>query len=206
MRRKAVRYLVYSQLSFFAFMTVCIVVSPGLNADGGAISNFGNYKATIVPYALSFVLSSFFLWKASDNLPDRQEFSLIRAVLRWVSMLNIAILLTPYKATIATFVIHLIATALLFIIELSVSIWLSMFVIKKRYSFILVAIQFLGFFIVVLSLQEVKVLEYLLVGQMLTVGSFALLITFAVAQMSGVSSEDLKMTKESQSPSSGQAA
>jgi hypothetical protein len=201
MRHKAVRYLVYSQICFFAFIAVNFVISPIVNSQDSALSDYGNYRSTILPFSLSIILSSYFLWKTADALPVSKTFMVMKRGLRTLVMLNAIILITPYKAGPLLSAIHMAAAILLFAAEMGIGVWLAFFILRNQAGYYLIAVQLVGLIIAVLSLKEVRVLGIFVVGQLVALGSFAVLLTFSVARLLGVvASEDLQMTPENQSP------
>ncbi len=176
---KAVRYLLYAQLSFFGFLLIAIFMTPEAFDNNHGLSYYGEHVATAIPYGLGFLLAGFFLTKAASTLPTNpQPFKVLAKGIEVVVILMIAVFLTP--DTISTFFnwAHYIAAASLFIVELGLAIWLVVGWQRDWLVVGLLAIQFMAGITAMLS--QLHVIYYLSEGILLFQLAFGLLLIHEV--------------------------
>lgn len=68
MNNKTVKYLKYSQYSFFGSLTICFLLVPKVATGNLGISYFGNHLRTILPYLIGLLMTSYFIIKAANTL------------------------------------------------------------------------------------------------------------------------------------------
>lgn len=119
---KAALYIKYALMAAVFFLAVSIFIRPsGFTANDG-ISYYGVYKTTIVPYALAFLLSAIFYWRAASALPAKPTpYKYLSVSLEIVAVLIVGLLLSPASVLEP---LHITIGSILFSFQLLVSIWL----------------------------------------------------------------------------------
>lgn len=174
--RRIARLLILSQVSFFGFLAVCILLIPeGLAANRG-ISFYGAHPADILPLGLGFLTSSYFLLQAARTMPSHTPAERLAIIaLRLMTVLIIGVLITPYSLGYIVDVIHTIIGAALFILQLAMAIWLLAVIVPDWQTVALLVTQLAGGFISLFSL--INILPFLIQGQILFQVAFGLLLT-----------------------------
>lgn len=182
MANEVVRYLKYSQFSFFGSLVVCFMLEPTVIASNLGISYYGNHKLTIIPYLLGLLLTSYFIIKAARALPRMSRtFNALAEALIAIALLIVGVLLTPYSVTTLFDRAHVLASGILFVVELVLATWLIMMTYGDRVSLALLIIQIFGAIIATVSL--VTSIELMLTGQVITQLAFGLLLIRAFGQL-----------------------
>jgi len=172
MNQKAFRYALWSQLSLLGGLLICFLIRPHWVLLNYPVSYFGNFRATIIPYVIGFVLCAYWLMRTIAELPAGMK--TIRLPLLLVAVCSLAIPCTPYMINVAFGWIHLSVAVSLLIVEL----WLStLLILRTRHLY-----TWLGFVVLLCGaalavLSEIGLLHVELIGEMqLVVGSGVLLI------------------------------
>lgn len=170
------RYLWLSQISLVSLLVLCCLILPSVVIRNGGVSNFGNAVATVVPYTLSFVLSSVFLCLAAYELVHLSSGSRrIAALLVVMALLNILVLLStfPRHRSLAYSELHDDLGIVLFAYQFVLSIW---FVAKRHnlQSSLMLLTQAIGSLIGLLSI--IKIIHFLFIGQLVGAAAFGLLL------------------------------
>lgn len=182
MANEVVRYLKYSQVSFFGLLVVCFVLEPTVITSNLGISYYGNHKLTIIPYLLGLLLTSYFIIKAARALPrTSRAFNAMAEALIALALLIIGVLITPYSVTTLFDRAHVLASGILFVIELALAIWLVVMTYRDWVSLTLLLVQVIGALIAMVSL--VTSIELMLTGQVITQLAFGLLLIRAFGQL-----------------------
>ena len=134
--RSAIRYIVYGQLCLYAGLLVCAVVKPhGLLVNDG-ISYYGNFRATIIPYAFALLGGAYFSIRAAEHLAQ-PPVKPLRYAFTAFALLAAGELVTPAFASQPVDALHRVFGIALFSLQLLVSIWL---VVRLRYAWQAVAL------------------------------------------------------------------
>lgn len=175
---KVARYIGLSQLSFFAFLSVCIIIMPGflLERNEGGVSNDGVHWQTVVPYTLAFLLCSIFLMRAAFVLRQLQTSGRLCAALLIVagSLLLVLGSTYPYKLNVMFKDIHIAAGVELFCLEIGLAFWLTFTFLRSAPGVVLLTIQIAGFLLAALTLAGR--LHLLFVSQIITSLAFGLIL------------------------------
>jgi len=157
---KATRNLLYSQLSFFSIVILCIFIYPnGLGANNG-ISYYGTLPVTFPLYILACFSTAFFLLRATLYFPkDSKALRIVSYCLRSLVPFLIGILFTPYTYSPAYDVIHKIFGTIFFLIQSGLILWLSARVKWDGFTTIMIAIQLIGGLIALFSLFDIIMWE-----------------------------------------------
>lgn len=123
MRRNTVRYILLVQVVSFIGTIACIIIKPhGLVANSG-LSYFGNFKATIVPYAVVLLGGSWFFYKAAASLPE-EGYNLTKRALTVFAILYIGLFFTPYTLNNVFDWLHTLFGITLFSYQLLLTGWI----------------------------------------------------------------------------------
>jgi hypothetical protein len=126
MRRRVVGFLVLAQVSFFACLSVAVVMTTAGFQHNHGLSFYGEHWSTAVPYGAGFMLCDYFLLLAANALPkDDRRCRRLALLLNLLTVSLLIVLLTP--DTVDSFFnwSHSIASANLFVYELSFAAWLA---------------------------------------------------------------------------------
>lgn len=120
--QRAAKYVLWSQVSLYAALLVCIVLKPnGLSVNDG-ISYYGNYLRTFFPYAAGLLITAFCGLRAAAVLPVSE--TTLRSSLRLYALMTAVIAITPYAAGHWVDWAHTACGATLFSLQLVLSFWL----------------------------------------------------------------------------------
>lgn len=182
MANEVVRYLKYSQVSFFSLLIVCFVLEPTVITSNLGISFYGNHRLTVVPYLLGLLLTSYFIIKAARAMPrTSRAFNAMAEALIALGLLIIGVLMTPYSVTTLFDRAHVLASGILFVVELALATWLVVMTYRDWVSLALLAAQIIGALIATISL--VTSIELMLTGQVITQLAFGVLLVRAFGQL-----------------------
>jgi hypothetical protein len=130
MRVSRQRYIVYSQLSLFLGLLICIFIKPkGLGANAG-ISYYGTFLRTVLPYTVGILGGSYYCYRFAQSLLDR-SLAFVRNSMITISIMSIGIVLTPYSINSTLDWMHTTFGTIIFILELIISAWV---IIKLKFN------------------------------------------------------------------------
>lgn len=185
-RHTAVRYILLSQISMWAFLTLCTILMPHFlfERNEGGVSNYGVHALTIMPYSLAFGLGGLFMLAAAHSLspamkPSGRE---VRIVLSMLGCLLLLVLLTtyPYKISRLYDNLHIFTSILLFVTELLIAAWLVARLLSDRVNVMLFGLQIFGSLLSLFTL--LGLLHVLFVSQFIVGLSFGVLLVRTLAQ------------------------
>jgi succinate-acetate transporter protein len=176
---KIKKYLWYSQASLFILLIICCLIKPSVVVKNGGVSNFGNYKSTLILYVLSFSLSIIFLLLASRQITKNRSLIYIARLLQVMAGLEFLVLVSTFPRHISfTYSdIHDYIGIALFAYEFFLAIWFIVS-LKKLSLNIIFAFQVLGSIIGLLSI--LKIIHFLFFGQLVGAMSFGLLLILSL--------------------------
>lgn len=120
MRRAVVTNLILAEVGFFVFLMVAVIITTAAFQHNHGLSFYGEHWNTAVPYGTGFMVCDYFLLNAAAMLPrDPRELRPLAWGLRVLALLLLAVLLTPDTVNSFFNDSHLIASAVLFVYELS---------------------------------------------------------------------------------------
>ena len=117
---RVTKFLVLGQLIFLAFAIVCFVLQPHAFLANAAFSYYGNYRLTIIPYALGILSATACIIKAASFVKDSRD-TIIRRALFGLAILLLGILASPYSVNGYFFAAHIVVSTLLLLVVLGVS-------------------------------------------------------------------------------------
>lgn len=175
MNKDVIRNLVYSRVAFFGAMTICIILSQQAITTNQGLSYYGVTAQTLVPYAIGFLLSAYFVFRASFGLRKLgQEGKYVAIALRILAVLMIGVLVTPYAISERLYEIHVAISSLLFVVELLLAIWFVMFLRPDWINRLLGVAVFASGIVAFLSLRST--LRYMVAAQLIYELCFALML------------------------------
>jgi hypothetical protein len=179
MSNRAVGCIAYGQICFALFIGVCVALDPGLVLKGneGGLSNYGIHLKTAIPYTLALGLASLLSYRAAVLLPDTDPGTRgLARLLRTYSVLSLLVLVSTYVYSLDTVLkdVHIATGTAIVLFELAASVWMYRLLGPTRRDSFLIIVQLVGF--ILAALTFLGALHVLFVTQILTGGSFALLL------------------------------
>lgn len=179
---RALAYLAGGELSLLALLALSLVLLPQGIAHQVGLSYYGAQATTAAPYALAFLSAAFAIQRALRLLPARpQPLPSLRAALRAIVVLLLAVLATPYTGERILDGLHLAFAAALFASATALALWLAARVLDDRPTRALAAAQLAAAAVVLAS--ESSSLHLLAVGELLFILAFGLLLIRSLAQI-----------------------
>lgn len=182
MNTKAVRNLLYAQVSFFSCLMIAVLMTSRAFTHNYGLSFYGSNYPTVVPFALGLMLCNIFLLRATGYLPVHiPPFNKLRPLLRFIALLLLGIMLTPDSAGPIFYDIHIIVTPILFGTEMLIMLWLTAKWNGNPFTWSLLAIQFLAGAVALLS--QLHVTHYLSQGTLIYQLVFGLSLIWTISQL-----------------------
>lgn len=116
------RLLLRAQLAFWACVVACFAVDGGGLSHNHGFSVYGGRPATIVPWAIGFVIAAYFILRGAALL-DEDDRSLAQCLRVTVALL-LSVLFTPDTVDQLFYDAHVAASIALFLFEAVVGLWL----------------------------------------------------------------------------------
>lgn len=176
--------LVLSQLVQAVFLAICVVIMPRylLGDIQGGVSNYGVEAATIVPFSIGFLWSSYLVYRAAAALPrqTKRRDSVVRALL-FISLLFVMVTLSTYTYKLSGLLnaVHTGAAVALFLMELGLAGWFVFVLSRRLRNFVFLGVFTAGFALALLTF--IGVLHLLFIAEVLTNLAFGLIMISAVA-------------------------
>jgi len=179
MLSRIISRLVWSQLTLFGFLGVCVVLMPHflLEHNEGGVSNYGVHLRTVAPYSLAFLLCAGLVLQAARLTPPAaRTLTRLRSVLYAYAGLLLVVLATtyPYKLNAVFTDLHDLAAILSFWFEVAVSGWLFLVGRRGLIAAGLLAAQATGFCLG--SMTFIGTIHLLFIAQMVSGLAFGLLL------------------------------
>jgi len=181
MRKRVVANLVAAQVSFFFFLLIAVFMTTGAFQRNHGLSFYGEHWSTAVPYGSGFVVCCYFLVNAASLLPKSdRRLRTLSVLLRVLAALMLSVLLTPDTVNSVFNLSHTIASAVLFLYELSFATWLALRCYGDRVIWLLIALQLAAAVLAMLS--DVHVVPYLSEGILFFQLLFSTLLNYSVSR------------------------
>ncbi len=153
MDSRVARYLLLSQVSFFAFIGICIAILPKFlfEHNEGGLSNYGVHPSTVVPFSLAFILCCVFLIQAARLVPI--IYNHFRLSLLALASISLLVLITtyPYKMNAVFNNLHIDTAILIVCYQMLTGFWMALLVCKDRLNAIALGCQIVGFLLAALT-------------------------------------------------------
>lgn len=183
----ATRDVLLGQIGLFFFLIICIILKPHFlfEHNEGGISNYGLYAKTIVPYTLAFLTSGVFTLLATRSVRNRR----IRIALWILGILTLLVLIStyPYKSNHTLDSIHEGVSTALFVIELTIGSWFSVFLARNKVSLIALIVQYTGFTIGILNYADI--IHKLFIAEVVASLGFSAILVKTIDRISEKSSQ-----------------
>lgn len=174
--KQAVRYVLYSQMSFVATILLLLILSPEALASRSGISYWGNFRGTFVPYMLGLGLTGYFLVRAADSLPHvGRKPNMIRMSLRLSAVALVGIIITPSLASKFTGFWHGTFAVLLFFTQATVTWKLAAELWGNTVDRLLIIAQISSIALILLSFRWFDLLDLMIPAQATAVTAFGIL-------------------------------
>lgn len=138
----AYRNAVASQLTFVLSFGICIAILPRSLFVNQGLSYFGNFANTIIPYYIGLLGSAFFVFRVAQSLPKKSISLTIRYFLITFVVCIIGLALTPSMYSLAVGNAHKFFGALLFILQIILSMWFTFSLRPNATNYLLMIIMF----------------------------------------------------------------
>ncbi len=149
--RRAIKYLVASQLVMLLFAVVCFFIESEAFLSNTAISYYGTLLSTIVPYSLGMLLTALLIYKSTWYLRDQKTVA-IRLSLRLIAALMVATWATPYNGGVVLFWTHMVVTFIMLLVVLGTSAYIAVKIHRHPLNLVIVLAEMLMTAILILSL------------------------------------------------------
>lgn len=157
-------------------MFLCYILKPHHTRYNSSLSYYGNFRLTIVPYAIGIVLTSYYLFKASAAIAGIKNLAYVRRGMQVFSAVLLLILLTPFSAGLFFFYGHIGASAILALTNLFLVFYCTLYIAKDWQSSLLTLVNVFGVVGCVLSLAEIHILHYEAVFELVTFVSLGFIL------------------------------
>lgn len=141
MHAQALRSIIYGQACLYGGLLLAVLLKPqGLAANSG-ISYYGIFARTILPYLFTLLGAAYFTWQCAQRISE-PALKPVRTALLCAALCTAIIGVTPYTISSLVDQLHVAAGAILYSVQLLLSIWL---IAKLHYVFwavLLTAIEF----------------------------------------------------------------
>ncbi len=179
---RAVRYVAYSELSFFGMLLVCVALIPRAATGNLGLSFYGTYHTTIIPYTAGMLLAGYYLIKAAHTLPHHTTtLQYLTEALIVLAVLIVGVCLTPYSVDLLFDRAHIATSAVLFLVELLLAGWLVYGACRGPGNVALFAAQIIGALVSMLS--AVNTADLMLPGEFVTQLAFGVLLIRCLHQL-----------------------
>jgi hypothetical protein len=175
------RYLLFAQLVFFSALALCAVIRPEGLHDNHGWSYYEERDETIVPYLLG-VLGCVLLILYAASLFERSAApSGFPRALRLLALFLLLDIATPDTVNVVFYWAHDLTSALLFLYELGLAIWLVRTLWPAGLGVGLLGLQFVGGLVAMFS--QLHLVSRLGLGIAIFQLSFCVLLVAATARV-----------------------
>ncbi len=188
------RYLLLAQTGFFLSLVVCVLLdSAGLHSNHGW-SYYEGRSQTFVPYLLGLGWCVLLIALAAGLLSRSAAPAGFPAALKLLSVLLLLDVATPDTVDAAFSWAHDLTSALLFLYELGLAVWLVRAVWPTRVARLLLVVQFTGGLVAMFSFLEL--IPLLGVGMLVFQLSFGVLLIAVTARFHEVADDASVRTED----------
>jgi hypothetical protein len=178
--REVLRLLRLSGASFTATVAACVSLQPREVLTHNGLSFYGNFRQTLLPYAVGLGLTAWFALRASRLLASVGVWRQVRRLLAAMALALFGVVLTPSFSRLRVVqVLHVLCGAMVFGLQWAVARQLVQLRVSQR-DYWLFRLQLLALGLVLLSFGLVGELSLMLPAQVLAIGTFGALLFRAV--------------------------
>ncbi|MCL5973322.1 MAG: hypothetical protein ACYCWN_04995 [Ferrimicrobium sp.] len=183
MRERTIKTLMIAYVSLFGALLFDGVAWPTHQVNIYGISYYLVHLKTFVPLALGFLICIALVVHVGRSLPRKEQpLAILRVSFFSIGVLMAGIMLTPY--TWGTFFnwAHMTLGALLFVLQLGVSIWVTLRFVRSSLNWTMIVIQFVGGLLAMFSLPD-NGINVLMQGEVIFQFGFAILLLNSIASL-----------------------
>lgn len=166
--------LLYSQLIIYLTFITCIALAPASLSDNSGFSYFGHHELTVAPFIIGLIGAAYFLLRAADGLSPGKTGRILAYGFRFMAILMVGVAVVPAIGNGWYDLIHRLFGSLLFITELSLSVWLLRQAKGLWPNYFVFLLQMLGGVLALIYLSPAQGFE--LQGQLLFQLAFSFLL------------------------------
>jgi hypothetical protein len=184
MSNRAVRYIFYSQLAVLATSAVCLYLDSSQLFSNNGFSFYGNFRATVVPFAMGLLGCAYFAYKTSKAIKSHTwQGDLLRSAYRLTAVSLVGIVLAPSFANKLTAVMHLFFGSIMYTTQAVVAWKLLGDFWQSRFDRALLILQLCSVAVIVLSFSKIRVLDLMIPAQIAELIGFGVLCMRVIARM-----------------------
>jgi hypothetical protein len=173
------RYLLLAQVAFFVALATCALIEPQGLVDNHGWSYYEGRSATIVPYLLGILVSIALILHASQLVKRTDAPKGLGRGLWLLALFLFLDVATPDTVNALFYWAHDLTSALLFVYQLGLGLWLVRTVWRTRLGATLVSAQVVGGLVAMLS--QLQLIPLLGLGIFVFQASFGVLLVLATA-------------------------
>ena len=175
-QKKAIKYILFGQASLILAMLGCFIIKPHHDQNNSSLSYYGNFRTTIVPYAIGIILEAYSLFKAANLIAGLKNLIYVRRGMQAFSGTLLLVPLTPFSLGIYFLYAHLLVSVILALVNLFLVFYCVLNVVKNWQSYILALINLGGIVGCILSIAEIHVLHYEAIFELVLLTSLSLVL------------------------------
>jgi hypothetical protein len=169
------RYLVFSQVTLYATVLLCVALAPSSLSANSGLSYFGVHKLTVIPFGLGLLVSAYFILKSTHFLPAATTgHKRLGLALRTISLLIVGIVVTPYSLGNWFDGVHRVFGITLFSVQLLLAIQITVFIKRDWPNWALLNLQLAGGLLSLIYLSPPQ--GFLIQGQLLFQLAFSIIL------------------------------
>lgn len=183
MRIRAIERLMLGYGLLFGLLLVDTLLWPTKQVDAYGISYYLVHLDTFVILALGFIGCVVALLLEARDLPGDGLERLLRWSFRAMAGLLVAIMITPYTWNTFFNWAHMTVGAMLFVLQLALSIWLTIrYLPRKVLNWAMILLQFVGGLLAMWSLPD-NGINLLIQGEVIFQAGFTLLLLYSMSHL-----------------------
>ncbi|WP_298210922.1 hypothetical protein [Ferrimicrobium sp.] len=183
MREHTIKVLMVAYLALFGSLLADGIVMPTQQVNVYGISYYLVHLKTFFPLAIGFLVCIWLVIHLGRSLPrTAQPLTTIRVALFAIGVLMFGIMLTPYTWNTFFNWAHMTLGAALFVLQLGISIWLTVRFVRSSLSWAMIILQFVGGLLAMFSLPD-NGINLLMPGEVLFQFGFAILLLYSLNQL-----------------------
>jgi len=183
MRIRGIERLMLGYGLLFGLLLVDTLLWPTKQVDAYGISYYLVHLDTFVILALGFIGCVVALLHEARDLPGDGLERLLRWSFRAMAGLLVAIMITPYTWNTFFNWAHMTVGAMLFVLQLALSIWLTIrYLPRKVLNWAMILLQFVGGLLAMWSLPD-NGINLLIQGEVIFQAGFTLLLLYSMSHL-----------------------
>lgn len=183
MREHAIKVLMAAYLALFGALLVDGIILPTYEVNVYGISYYLVHLATFFPLAIGFLICIWLVVHLGNHLPRGvQPLATVRAAFLAIGILMAGVMLTPYTWNTFFNWAHMTFGAALFLVQLGLSIWITLRYVHSGLNWAMIVIQFVGGLLAMFSLPD-NGINVLMPGEVLFQFGFAILLIYSLSEL-----------------------